>query len=257
LGTDKWTVPFDQYAWGGDYTEAGPHQFRFYLPYDPQGLADVYTASGRDMCQELSNVQTSEYSTFHVGGYSQEIHEQTEMPDHCWGQYAHNNQPDHHMLYMHMYDGYQGACSNQGRYWIREVLLNMYKPNSNMFPGDEDNGEMAAWFVLSSLGLYQRSPGSGNYEFGIPLFGSVEVDISDISHENPLILSSSTTSKESKTLKIVAKNNSRENTFVQRILWNNEEIAKTSDSFSYAKLAQGGTLVFELGPNPSFANWKK
>jgi putative alpha-1,2-mannosidase len=282
LGTDKWTVPFDQYAWGDDYTEGGPYQFRFYLPYDPKGLADLYTASGRDMCEELLNVQTAEYSTVHVGGYGSLIHEQTEMVDHCWGQYSmtsfhdnnfftssfnhflsivlsqgHSNQPVHHMLYQHMYDGYKGTCSNQGRYWIREVLLNLYKADSNMFPGDEDNGEMAAWFVLSSLGLYQRSPGSGNYEFGVPLFGAVEVDISDISHENPLIRSSGKISKEAKTLKIVAKNNLKENTFVQRILWNNEEVSKSVDSFPYSKLAQGGTLVFELGPNPSAANWKK
>jgi predicted alpha-1,2-mannosidase len=257
LGAEKWTVPFDQYAWGGDYTEGGPYQFRFYLPYDPKGLADVYAASGRDMCQELLNVQTVSHSTFHIGGYGEEIHEQTELPDHCWGQYAHNNQPVHHMLYMHMYDGYQGACSNQGRYWIREVLLNMYKADANMFPGDEDNGEMAAWFVLSSLGLYQRSPGSGNYEFGLPLFGSVEIDISDISHNHPLILSSKGKSAERKVLKIVAKNNSYENTYVKRITWNGEEIPKDQDAISYAKLAEGGTLVFELGPNPSTASWSK
>eukprot|EP01040_Poterioochromonas_malhamensis_P006702 gene6700-7220_t len=264
LDSEKWTIPFDQYAWGGDYTESGPYQYRFYLPYDPKGLSSLYTSSGRDMCSELLKIQTSP-STFHVGGYSEEIHEETELPDHCWGQYAHNNQPVHHMLYMHMYDGYNGACSNQGRYWIREVLLRMYKPDSNMFPGDEDNGEMGAWFVLSALGLYQRSPGSGFYELGVPLFGEVEIDISDVAHNqnNLQILANhrketgKNKTKDSKgKLIIQAKNNSYQNTFVQRVLWNGVEVSKSLDSISYAQLAQGGTLTFEMAPNPLPSSWK-
>jgi predicted alpha-1,2-mannosidase len=89
LENEKWTVPFDQYAWGGDYTEGGPWQFRFYLPYDPKGLSELYKSGGKDMCSELLNAQISELSTFHIGGYGEEIHEQTELPDHCWGQYSH------------------------------------------------------------------------------------------------------------------------------------------------------------------------
>jgi putative alpha-1,2-mannosidase len=163
------------------------------------------------------------------------------------------------MLYMHMYDGYSGSCSNQGRHWIRETLLKMYSANSNMFPGDEDNGEMAAWFVLSSIGLYQRSPGSGNFEFGIPLFSKVEIDISDSLHtKNPQILKHHSSLRgEKKTLTVIAKNNSYENTFIQRITWNGVEVSKSVDSISYSQLAEGGILVFELGPNPSAKGVKK
>jgi len=196
------------------------------------------------MCAELQKTQTTS-SIFHTGGYGGVIHEQTELSDHCWGQYAHNNQPVHYMLYMHMYDGYSGPCSTQGRYWIRKALTALYRPDASMFPGDEDNGEMGAWFVLSSIGLYNRSPGSPDFELGIPLFGEVEIDISDSSYD---ISDQNITKSNKKTLKIVAINNTPENVHVQRILWEGKELIKSANSISYALLSQGGTLTFEMGP---------
>ena len=90
--SDKFVSPFDEYAWGKDYTEAGPWQYRFYVPYDPMGLSELYQQHGLDFCQELEKAQTSQ-STYHRGDYSSEIHEEIELRDHCWGQYSHNNQP--------------------------------------------------------------------------------------------------------------------------------------------------------------------
>eukprot|EP00981_Chlorochromonas_danica_P006127 scaffold1290_cov248-Ochromonas_danica.AAC.12 len=257
----KWTEPWDEFAWGQDYTEGGPWQFRFYLPYDPVGLQTLYQQSGRDLCQELQRTQTTN-SYFHIGGYGNVIHEQTEMADHCRGQYAHNNQPVHHMLYMHMIDGYQGPCSQQGRHWIHETLLNFYKPSADMFPGDEDNGEMGAWFVLSSLGLYELSPGSGMMVLGLPLFDLIEVDISDLPHSAQMKRlqryqmekKRSTISSiipppvmmESRTLRIETKRDNRMQTKVKRILWNDQEIDATKNTIAYSTLAQGGVLTFEL-----------
>lgn len=256
----RFTTPFDQYRWGFDYTESGPWQYRFYIPFDPQGLFQLYHRGGQNMCDELLRVQTMEYSIYHSG--DRQYNEEIEMADHCWGQYAHNNQPSHHMLYMHMYDGFQGACSTQGRFWIREVLRKLYKADVNMYAGDEDNGEMPAWFVLSALGLYQRSPGSGVFEFGVPLFSKVTVDISDISHtltSNPSILKNpyfaskffaNADENEKKTLTIIAKNNSKDNIYIQKIFWNDQEIAPSANSIQYKLLREGGTLTFELGPSP-------
>lgn len=257
----KWTEPWDEFAWGQDYTEGGPWQFRFYLPYDPLGLQTLYQQSGRDLCQELQQTQTTN-SYFHIGGYGNVIHEQTEMADHCRGQYAHNNQPVHHMLYMHMIDGYQGPCSQQGRHWIHETLLNFYKASTDMFPGDEDNGEMGAWFVLSSLGLYELSPGSGMIVLGLPLFDLIEVDISDLPHSAQMkrlqryqmekktkkrsIISSIPPAVESRTLRIETKRQNRMQTKVKRILWNNQEMDAAKNTIAYSTLAQGGVLTFEL-----------
>jgi predicted alpha-1,2-mannosidase len=249
INTQKWTTPFDQYDWGGDYTESGPWQYRFYLPYDPAGLAALYTASGRDMCAELDAAQNAPTSTFHVTGYGSEIHEQTEMPDHCWGQYAHNNQPVHHMLYMYMYAGHKNACAARGQFFIRKVLSTLYTSGSDMFAGDEDNGEMGAWYVLSSLGLYSLSPGSNSYVLGSPVFGRVDLDISDNAafgtagrNQPP--------SADKRILSVVAENNSRENVYVQSVSWNGVVIAGAINSIAYSSLMQGGTLTFVMGHKP-------
>ncbi len=246
----KWSEPFDQFAWGDDYTESGPWQYRFYLPYDVEGLKALYAEGGRDMCAVLQEAQTGspESSMVHIGGYGSVIHEQTELNDHCWGQYAHNNQPAHHMLYMHLSGGYASECSQQGRYWLRKTLTELYSSGADMFPGDEDNGEMAAWFVLSSLGLYTRSPGSTTFELGVPLFGAVEVDISDIQHRAKAVPTPTayTAGSAAKTLRIEARNNSLKNTRVEKVLWNGKEISSSADSIEYELLAQGGTLTFVM-----------
>ncbi len=126
-------------------------QYRFYVPHDVAGLASLYASTGRDMCAELQSAQTQKTSSFHIGGYGSEIHEQTELPDACWGQYSHNNQPSHHMLYMFMQKGYTSAeCSAKGQYWLRKATAELYKPGSDMFAGDEDNGEMGGTCYCSA-----------------------------------------------------------------------------------------------------------
>lgn len=235
----KFTEPFDQFGWGGDYTEGGPYQYRFYLPFDQAGLSAQFAAAGKDMCAELEAVHTARVPAFHIGGYSSEIHEMTEMVDHCWGQYAHNNQPIHHQLYMGMYRGYTSKCASNAQARIRQVLDELYTAGSDMFAGDEDNGEMGAWYVLSSLGLYNLNPGADGYLFGAPRFGSVEVDISD----DP---SGAGTTK----LYINAVNNSRDNVYVQRITWNGADVPTSENGISYAQLSQGGNLTFYMGPSP-------
>jgi putative alpha-1,2-mannosidase len=204
------------------------------------------------MCGELDATQSALTSTFHVTGYGSEIHEQTEMPDHCWGQYAHNNQPVHHMLYMYMHGGHKNTCAARGQYYIRKVLSELYTSGSDMFAGDEDNGEMGAWYVLSSLGLYSLSPGSNSYVLGSPAFGRVDLDISDNAafgtagrKQVPLV--------DKKTLTVVAENNSRENVYVQSVSWNGVPIAGAVNSIAYSSLAQGGTLTFVMGPQPAAA----
>lgn len=238
----KWTEPFDKFAWGGDYTEGGPYQFRFYLPYDIPGLDAMFTAAGKDICAELEAVHTARVPAFHIGGYSSEIHEMTEMVDHCWGQYAHNNQPIHHQLYIGMFNGYTSTCASNAQARIRQVLTELYTSGTDMFAGDEDNGEMGAWYVLSSLGLYNLSPGSDSYLFGAPLFGSVEIDISD----------DDITGSSSGSVKLVinAVNNSKENKYVQKITWNGDEIAATENGIKYTQLRQGGVLTFYMSDTP-------
>jgi predicted alpha-1,2-mannosidase len=233
----KFTEPFDQFAWGGDYTEGGPWQYRFYLPPDPSGLSLLYAEGGLDMCVELERVHTSR-CVFHIGGYSGEIHEMTEMCTNTHNkapsQYAHNNQPDHHQLYMGIaLSGWGSACAANSHYRIREVLRELYTAETDMFPGDEDNGEMAAWYVLSALGLYNLSPGGTEYTLGSPLFGSVEVLLS-----------------AEKILRITSVDNSQQNVYVQAVTWNDEQVAPTASGIAFSQLREGGTLTFYMGNTP-------
>lgn len=231
--TDKFVAPFDQFAWGNDYTEAGPWQYRFYVPFDPIGLSKLYKQHDLDFCEELEKAQTSQ-STYHRGDYSGEIHEEIELRDHCWGQYSHNNQPVHHMLYMFIASdpkGYKGSCASKGHKYIRQALSTLYKPTEDMFAGDEDNGQMSSWYLLSSLGLYALSPGTEEYVVSSPLFDRVLIDISD-------------NAQDKKVLEILALNNGKENVYVESVTFNGRPIGL--NSVPYSDLAKGGQLVFTM-----------
>jgi len=163
--------PFDRFAWDarGAYTEGGAYQYRFYVPFDGSGLSAAYDlarGSAGGLCAALEETM-HETPAFHL---SSTFHEAVEMATQCWGQYAHNNQPSHHMLYMFAH----GNCSKQGQLWIQHAVNTLYGEFG--FSGDEDNGEMSSWHVLSSLGLYALAPGSGRYQVGAPpLFEHVKI----------------------------------------------------------------------------------
>ena len=197
------------------------------------GLSELYQQHGLDFCEELEKAQTSE-STYHRGDYSSEIHEEIELRDHCWGQYSHNNQPVHHMLYMMIASdpkGYTGACASKGQKYVRQALSSLYKPTNDMFPGDEDNGQMSSWYLLSSLGLYALSPGTEDYVVSSPLFDRVVIDISD-------------NDKEKKTLEIVALNNGKDNVYIESVTFNGHPIGL--NAVPYGQLMQGGKLEFKM-----------
>jgi predicted alpha-1,2-mannosidase len=246
ISSEAFISPFDQYGWGFDYTEGGPWQYRFYVPYDVDGLRALYAKAypmdeqerktavdetDDSFCRKLKEAQTMEHSIAHIGGNDVEIKEMTEFIESCWGQYAHNDQPSHHILYMHNYGGYRSHCANQGRVYVRKTLLELYKATVDMFVGDEDNGEMSAWFLLSSIGLYARSPGSDEYIFGVPLFDKVILDISDDSEEDRKLI-------------IVAHNNHRNRTHIDKINWNGKEIDPKQNGIGYRELMKGGVLEF-------------
>lgn len=247
VATGKWTEPFDSLAWGGDYTEGGPWQFRYYVPWDAEGLAQLYESHGKDLCTELDRAQTMELSPFRIGAYSNEIHEQTEMADRCWGQYSHNNQPMHHVLYMYMHAGYGSSCAHRGQYYIQKTVNELYTAGSDMFSGDEDNGEMGAWYVLSSLGLYGLSPGSGEVVLGAPSVARAKVDVSDL-----LCGGTSQGTDEGKIYLIIETiNGGGDNVYVQEVEWNGEKLPASTVGVPYSELVKGGSLTFHMGQTPA------
>ncbi len=160
---------------------------------------------------------------FHIGSYSSEIHEMSEMAAVDFGQYAHSNQPVHHVLYLFAIAG----RADRTQYWVRKVMNELYTPET--YAGDEDTGAMAAWYVLSACGFYPFCPGKPEYVLGSPLFDQTTL-----------------TPERGGVIKINAKNNSAANVFVKGLLINGKEHSEIS--VSHKLLAAGATLEFNMSP---------
>jgi predicted alpha-1,2-mannosidase len=157
--------PFSEFAWGGAYIEGSAWQCTWAVPHDSAGMAELM--GGRDALVAKLDRMLELPPVFHVGTYNREIHEMTEMAAVDFGQYAHSNQPVHHVLYLYTAMG----VPSKTQYWVRRVLNELYGSGpADGFAGDEDNGEMTAWYVFSALGFYPLCPGHPTYALGAPLF---------------------------------------------------------------------------------------
>lgn len=232
LSNGQLAPDFDQWAWGGEYTEGGPWQYRFYAPHDVEGLKTLYGGQS-GLCTAIDKFMAQK-PVFHMGGYNEEIHEMTEMalqgtnfgvPQGFFGQYEQDNQPVHHVLYVAI----QAGCPSNAQYWIRQTCSKLYGPS--YFSGDEDNGEMSSWYLLSAMGVYALVPGTPDYLLGSPLFRTVNVTLPG-----------------SKLLTINAVNNTQDNYYVRSVSWNGAVLSGLR--IAYADLMKGGVLEFTMSPNP-------
>jgi predicted alpha-1,2-mannosidase len=163
-------APFDPVRWGSPYVEGAAWQHRWDVPHEPE---ELFKAMGGDAvaAQQLEKMVTMP-ATFDVGSYGQEIHEMSEMAARKFGQYAHSNQPVHHILYLFALAG----KPERTRYWTKRVMDDLYTPDE--FAGDEDTGAMAAWFLMSAAGFYPVCPGKPEYVLGAPLFEKMTLTLS-------------------------------------------------------------------------------
>jgi putative alpha-1,2-mannosidase len=129
--------------------------------------------------------------------------------------------------------GVGGRCAQRAQKWLRQSA-GLFSAQPAMFPGDEDNGSMGAWYVFNALGLYPLSPSSGNYTLGSPLFARVEIPVSS-----------------GATLVISALNQAPANVYVSAATWNGAAIAGVT--VAYADLMAGGTLEFTMSATPNAA----
>ncbi len=154
--------PFSPIRWGDPYVEGAAYQHRFDAPHAMPALIDAMGGKQK-VVAELEKMLTMS-PDFETGSYGTEIHEMSEMAAINFGQYAHSNQPSHHILYIFTVAGRQDRTA----YWTRRVMNELCSPD--MFAGDEDTGSMAAWYILSSLGFYPLCPAQPEYILGAPLF---------------------------------------------------------------------------------------
>lgn len=158
----SWRQPFDEFDWSRDYIEGGAWQHTWAVPHDADGL--IKLMGGRRAFVAKLDRMLALPPRFNVGDYPTEIHEMTEMASAPFGQYAHSNQPVHHALYLYTSAG----RPDRTQFWVRRVVDELYTPDR--FPGDEDNGEMSAWYILSTLGFFPLTVGHPAYVLGAPRF---------------------------------------------------------------------------------------
>jgi predicted alpha-1,2-mannosidase len=218
----------DPLDWGGVYTETNGWNFAFTAQQDGQGLANLYGGQ-KALQQKLDQFFATPENADRPGGYGSTIHEMLEARAVRMGQLGMSNQPSHHIPYMYDYVG--APAKTQAI--VREILRRLYVGDEigQGYPGDEDNGEMSSWYVLSSLGIYPLQAGSSNWAIGSPQFTQMTVH------------------RRSGDIVVNARNNSTKNVYVQSVKVNGR--SQGGVSVDASELARGGTIDFQMGPNPS------
>lgn len=143
---------FDPTSWGLDYTEAAAWQTSFAVQHDLDGLAELH--GGKENLIKKLDEFFKTPQKYRVGGYTQEIHEMTEFADGAWGQCAISNQPSFHIPFIYAYFGE----TEKAEYWVERMCKEAFSWKDDGFPGDEDNGTMAAWYIFSVIGMYPLTP---------------------------------------------------------------------------------------------------
>ncbi len=165
----KFEDDFDAFKWGGCYTEGSAYQNAFFVPHDIEGLCSLYGGK-ESFLKRLDDVFTLA-PKYRVHGYGGEIHEMTEMAAVNLCQFAISNQPSFHLPYIYAYLGEKEKCQN----YVKNALdLFSYKTEIG-FPGDEDNGSMASWYVLSTIGKYKLCPGKKEFVEITPFVRSYKI----------------------------------------------------------------------------------
>ena len=217
-----WHVPFDPYAPElnkiKDYTEGNAWQYIWLVPHDVPGLVSLFGSE--------ENFITKLDSLFVVD--SKLTGEAPPDISGLIGQYAHGNEPSHHVIYLYNYVGQPWKTAQR----VREAMNTQYHANVDGICGNEDVGQMSAWYILSAMGFYQVEPAGGRYVLGSPLFDKVSMKVG-----------------AGKTFTVVAKNNSKENIYIQKAKLNGKDYPYSYIDFK--DIQKGGTLELTMGNQPS------
>jgi predicted alpha-1,2-mannosidase len=226
LTATEWRTPFSPFESRhrkDDYTEGNAWQYTWLVPQDVEGLMALQGGE-QPFIKKLDSLFIAK------GNMGAEASNDISG---LIGQYAHGNEPSHHITYMYSYAGQPWKTAQKVRY----ILKNFYTNKTDGIIGNEDVGQMSSWYVFSSLGFYPLNPANGNYVFGSPLFNEANIKLAG-----------------GKSIRMVAHNNSDKNIYIQRVTLNGKSYTKSY--ITHADLLKGGVLVFEMGNKPNL-NWGK
>lgn len=209
--------PFLTEFFAGDFVEGNSWQYTWLVPQDVHGLISLMGGEQHftDKLDSLFIVRGD------MGG---------DAPldvSGLIGQYAHGNEPSHHIIYMYSYAGKPWKAAPL----LRQVIAQFYTTNRDGLAGNEDVGQMSAWYVLSSLGLYQVEPAGGKFVFGSPVMDKATLNV------------------EGRTFTILAHQNSADNKYIQKVRLNDKDYTKSY--IEYKDIIAGGVLEFFMGDKPS------
>ncbi|QHL86821.1 glycoside hydrolase family 92 protein [Nibribacter ruber] len=221
ISQNSWRTPFDPFKSKhreDDYAEGNSWQYTWLVPQDVEGLVKLMGGE-KPFANKLDSLFTAQGDMGE--GASNDI-------TGLIGQYAHGNEPSHHITYLYPYVGQPWKTAEK----VRHIVHTMYTDKPDGIIGNEDVGQMSSWYILSTLGFYQVHPANGAFVFGSPAVKKATLHLPN-----------------GKTLVISAPQNSRENIYIQRVTLNRKPYTKSY--ISHKDLMRGGTLEFEMGSKPS------
>jgi predicted alpha-1,2-mannosidase len=221
----SWCEPFDPTEWGGPFTEGCSWHWTWSVMQDVPGLIKLI-GGDTAFTAKLDAVFTAP-NTFKAGTYGNPIHEMIEMAAIDMGQYAHGNEPVHHMIYLYDYAGQPWMTQSR----IRLAMEKLYQATPDGLCGDEDTGQMSAWYVFSALGFYPVCPGDTAYAIGSPLFDRAVLTLAG-----------------GKTFTIRARQNGPQRPYIRGAKLNGQPFDKVF--LTHEQLVAGGEIVFDMASAP-------
>ena len=228
LSDGTWKKPFDpQYSSHdfevAEYTEGNAWQHSWFVPHDPKGLIALHGgnenfAKKLDSLFSISSEIKGDFASADISGLI--------------GQYAHGNEPSHHIAYLYNYAGMPWKTQEK----VKDICTTQYNETPAGLCGNEDCGQMSAWYIFSALGFYPVNPAEGVYVIGTPSFAEAEIKTG-----------------EGKTFKITAKNISPDNKYIQSATLNGQPLERSF--IFHHELVKGGKLAFEMGNSPNKELW--
>jgi predicted alpha-1,2-mannosidase len=222
----SWIEPFDPLAWGGVYTEGNAWQWLWSVQQDVPGLMELM--GGKDAFTRKLDALFTATTAFKVGGYGQVIHEMTEAKMEDMGQYAHINEPVHHVAYLYDYAGQPWKTQRL----VHTIEDRLYKSGPAGWLGDEDTGQMSSWYIFSALGFYPVNPSQPVYALGSPLFDRATIHL-----------------ENGKSFTVEAVKKAAGDIYVQSATLNGKPLERAW--ITHDEIVNGGVLRFRLGPQPN------
>jgi predicted alpha-1,2-mannosidase len=223
----QWDEPFYPNEWGGPFTEGGSWQWTFNAMQDEPGFANLM--GGWQAYADKLDALFAAQPTAMAGTYGKPIHEMTEMTALNMGQYAANNEPVNHLVYLYDYAGQPWKAQVR----LRQAMTMLYDATPDGISGDDDTGQMSAWYVFSALGFYPVCPGDPMYFIGSPLFDKAILHL-----------------QNGKTFTIIANHNMPQEYYIESAKLNGEPFDKIY--ISHDDIMNGGELEFEMGSAPNY-----